>query len=219
MNQSIIILNGSPKATSMSVSGTLAAQAGRLFEGLGIQTDIIRVRDNLNSGTSAGFDAMRRADALLLVFPLYFFCLPSMLMRFLEDYADYLSREDRPSPAQKVYALVNCGFPEPDINEEAVRVIKSFAGHIGVTFGFGISLGGGGMFAGAREAPFMKKAIAQLDEALAHIAQGTPTGDVSISAPSPRRLYYFMGNHGWQSMARKNGLKKKDLYARPYQAL
>jgi hypothetical protein len=27
-----------------------------------------------------------------------------------------------------------------------------------------------------------------------------------------------MGNRGWFSQARKNGLKKKDLYMRPYQS-
>jgi multimeric flavodoxin WrbA len=217
VNQRIAIINGSPKVATQSVSGTLAAQAVRLFEGLDLQADIIQVRNLTSSEAETSFDAMRRADSLLLVFPLYFFCLPSMLMRFLEDYTGYLSREGRPSPSQKVYALVNCGFPEPDINGEAVRVVKSFAGHIGVTFGGGISLGGGGMFTEAREAPFMRKAIAQLDEALARIAQGTLAVDVSIASPAPRRLYYFMGNLGWRSMARKNGLKKRDLFAQPYQ--
>ena len=29
----------------------------------------------------------------------------------------------------------------------------------------------------------------------------------------PRRLYIFQGNNSWTSVARKNGLKKKDIYS------
>jgi hypothetical protein len=44
-----------------------------------------------------------------------------------------------------------------------------------------------------------------------------PVEDISVTMNLPRRLYYFMGNRGWFSAARKNGLKKKDLYRKPYQ--
>ena len=221
-----IIINGSPKAASKSVSGTLAVQAQNVFGAAGIKSSVIRATTSLNTGTyETAFTAMREADALLFIFPLYYFSVPSLLMRFMEDYAKYVSRMGGLPQSQHVYAIVNCGFPEPDINEEALRVMQSFAGHIGASFRFGVSSGAGGMICEAREAPFMKKTVMLLDDALSQMAQDTlvpmpvPPENVSISLNFPRRLYFFMGNRGWYGMARKNRLKKKELYARPYQAM
>ena len=220
----VVIINGSPKTTSESVSGALSALAESRFAAAGIKANIIRAQTCLKSSTGdAVLAKMRDADALLLVFPLYIFCVPAMLMRLLEDYASYLARNGGLSRPQNIYAVVNCGFPEPDINEEAIRVIQCFARHIGASFQFGVALGCGGMLIGAKDAPFIKKALAVLVESLDHMAQGTlgnssaPIENVSVSVSFPRKIYYFMGNFGWHSMARKNGLKKKDLYAHPYQ--
>ncbi len=220
----IIVINGSPKAAAQSASGTLAVQAQNLFDTAGIETGVIRTGSAISdSAREADFAAMCAADALMFIFPLYYFCVPSKLMRFMEDYAAHVSREGGLSHRQHVYAIVNCGFPEPDINEEAIRVVRSFADHIGASFRFGISSGAGGMITEAKDAPFMKKAVALLDNALSQMAQDTlvpmpiPPENVSISLNFPRRLYFFMGNRGWYSMSRKNKLNKKDLYARPYQ--
>ena len=220
----ILVINGSPKSVSQSVSGTLALQAQNLFNAAGLESSVIRAGSAINdSALEANFAAMRAADALLFIFPLYYFCVPSKLMRFMEDYAAHVAREGGLPRSQHVYAIVNCGFPEPDINEEAIRVVRSFAGHIGASFRFGVSSGAGGMITEAKDAPFMKKAAALLDNALSQMAQDTlvpmpvPPENMSISPNFPRRLYFFMGNRGWYSMSRKNKLNKKDLYARPYQ--
>ena len=224
VTKKIIVINGSPRAASQSVSGALAVQAQNLFGAAGIEASVIRAGSAISGNArEADFAAMRAADALLFIFPLYYFCVPSKLMRFMEDYAAYVAREGGLPRSQHVYAIVNCGFPEPDINEEAIRVVRSFAGHIGAAFRFGISSGAGGMITEAKEAPFMKKAVTLLEGALSLMAQDTivpmpvPPGNVSIALNFPRRLYFFMGNRGWYGMARKNKLRKKDLYARPYQ--
>ena len=93
---------------------------------------------------------MREADALLIVFPLYFFCLPGMLTQYLDDYAQFIGVKGK---TQKVYTIVNCGFPEPEINTEAIRVMQSFSRHVGASFRFGIGFGSGGMILGAQQAP------------------------------------------------------------------
>ena len=224
-NREYIIINGSPKTAERSVSGGLATLAESFFQSAGLQTGVIHVRNSLRNGLyQSDFEDMHRADALVLIFPLYYFCLPAVLMRFLEDYAAYLAGVGGIDHGQAVYAVVNCGFPEPDINKEAIRVVESFARHIGAVFHFGVSIGSGGMIAEAGNAPFMKKAIAQLNGALKLMAQKSdnanpPADNVSIAVSFPRRLYYFMGNRGWFAMARKNGLTKKALYARPYQTI
>lgn len=212
----MIILSASPKKGEPSVSALISQMAKHQLDTF--QADIIDVSNALKHCEPA-YEAMRSADALLIVFPLYFFCLPGMLMRFLEDYAATCGSNPT---GQKVYAIVNCGFPEPEINEEAIRVIKSFARHIGAEFRFGVSFGGGGMVLGAADTPFMKKSMETLRGAIdrmtadIHDDRLLPLNNVTISSSFPRRLYYFGGNFGWRHMAKKNGLKKNDLYRTPY---
>jgi len=43
-----------------------------------------------------------------------------------------------------------------------------------------------------------------------------PIRDILISMRFPRKLYFLMGGFGWNSGAKRNGLKKEDLYRKPY---
>ncbi len=214
----VTILSASPKKGEPSVSALLCALARDRFVNAGLHADIIDVGKALKNSEPA-FEMMRSADALLIVFPLYFFCLPGMLTRFLEDYAASAGNKQ---PGQKIFTIVNCGFPEPDINDEAMRVIKSFSHHIGAEFGFGVCFGSGGMVLGAKDAPFMKKAMADLygavDRMAAEVINSTNSSSeiVHIGVKVPRWMYFLGGNLGWGQTAKKNGLKKRDLYATPY---
>ncbi len=217
----IIILNASPKNNEKSVSGLLSLMAKEQLSSKGIPADIIDVRKTLTSkDCTAAFNAMHEVHAMLIVFPLYFFCMPGMLTRFLEDYAALLGSQDKP---QKVYTIVNCGFPEPEINEEAIHVIQSFSRHINALFRFGIGFGSGGMIMGAKEAPFMKKAMKTLNDTFNLMAddirseQLPPLKNVYIKVGFPRRLYFFGGSFGWRKLAKQNGLKTCELYRKPYQ--
>lgn len=217
----MIILSASPKKGEPSVSNLLSNMAKEQLSGKDIQADIINVRTLTGQSCTTTYDAMREADGLLIIFPLYIFCMPGMLTRFLEDYAQYIGSQGKP---QKVYTIVNCGFPESEINEEAIRVIQSFSRHIGACFRFGVSFGSGSLIMGAKEAPFMKKPMKTLSNAFDLMAkdindeQLPSLENVNINVGFPRRLYYFAGNFGWRKLAKQNGLKKSDLYRRPYQA-
>ena len=219
----IILISGSPRITDDSTSSSLAREVEAAFQAESARITHINVRKSLQKGaTDADFAAMRRADAWVILFPLYIFCLPGMLMRFLQDYEQYAIKHPDGARAVKVYAVVNCGFPEAYINEEAVRVIEFFASKVGGDFRFSVMIGGGPMVISAKDAPFMKKMRSALDGAFSKIkddilgGERKPAQNVSISLKFPRRLYYFMGDQGWFYSARKNGLKRKDLYRRPY---
>jgi multimeric flavodoxin WrbA len=184
---------------------------------------LINVRQSITAHkTHEDFESISNADALVIAFPLYIFCMPGILTRFFEDYYKYYVENKNSSKSPRVYAIVNCGFPEPGINLEAVNVIKSFCRHINANFRFGIMLGGGPMLLGAKDAPFMKKAMSSLNNEFSAIANDIMNGSMeerdnaAISSNTPGRIYHFMGNLGWVSSARKNGLKKKDLYKKPY---
>ncbi|MGE5370673.1 MAG: NAD(P)H-dependent oxidoreductase [Solirubrobacterales bacterium] len=219
----VVLISASPKIGEPSASDLLVTWQESRMEANGVSYERIDVRHCLaRKETDAAFAAMLAADALIITFPLYFFCLPGMLMRFLQDYYQYWAqRNDEARPAQ-VYAVVNCGFPEPSINEEAVRVVQSFSDKIGAVFRFGLKISGGGMLLGAKDAPIMKKTIAHLNSAFDTMAKDIVTGgsaplaNIEIAMNFPRRLYLWVGNWGWGSMARKNGLKKRDLYRKPY---
>jgi hypothetical protein len=222
--KNIALIDGSPKINEKSVSKYLADIVAKLIGDIADKTYINIRQSFMKQQTVDAFKFLLKADAIIITFPLYIFCLPGILMRFLQDYQQFLLESGKTLTNKKVYAIVNCGFPEPEICLEAVRVIKSFCQHTNAQFRFGILIGGGGMLVGAEKAFFMKKIFRKLNDALLTIAkdiQGNDPGiinNVEIAAmPFPRKLINLMMNSfGWPSMARKNGLSIKDLYRKPY---
>jgi len=222
-SKNIVLINASPKITEESVSGYLVSMLSDRIGTDGVNKTIINVRQSLTKHqTRNDFGVISKADAIVIAFPLYIFCLPAMLTRFLEDYYHYYAEIGKPGVNQKVYAIVNCGFPEAEINREAVRVIQSFSRHINAEYRFGILIGSGGMLLGPKGAPFMKKATIELQNAFDEIKNDSLNNshqnleDVVINVNFPRWLYFFMGDRGFISAARKNGLKKKDMLRMPY---
>ena len=64
------------------------------------------------------------------------------MTRFLQDYAAFVKSQERTGKVPRVYAMVNCGFPEDEINGEALRVVESFSRSIGARYRFGLMIGG-----------------------------------------------------------------------------
>jgi hypothetical protein len=220
----VVLINGSPKVSLPSASGFLNSLGEESMGSDAFQVSRVNVRNSLtHKGWDKDFEVMLEADALVFTFPLYIFCLPGIMMRFLQDYYAFIQKNGSDARKTKVYTIVNCGFPEAGINSEAVEVIRCFSKKIGADFRFGSMVGGGGMLVeDAKNAPFMKKTFAELEGAFRLMAQDIQGSlaeipeSISIEINFPRRLYLFMGNRGWFGLAKKNGLKKKQLYARPY---
>jgi putative NADPH-quinone reductase len=219
----IILITASPRATNQSTSAFLADRLTQQLVRTGIRTKRIDVRKSVaGKRAEADFEALRRADAWVFVYPLYFFCLSGLLMRFLQDFDRYQREHGGMTRKAKVYAVVNCGFPEPGINDESVRVMGRFSQRVGATFRFAVQIGGGPMIHEAKDAPFLKGLLQKLDDAFARVGDDAlseapaPVENVFISPRFPRKLYFFMGGHGWIGAARKNGLSRKGLYRKPY---
>lgn len=223
--KNVVLISASPKIKEQSVSKVFLEMAGNQLNPDLFSKTFIDVRKSfLTHNLAEDFETLAKADVLIISFPLYYFCLPGMLTRFLVDYHNYYTARVNVKKQVKVYALVNCGFPEPEINLEAVRVIKSFCQHLNAEFRFGVLIGGGAMMFAAKDAPFMKKAVQKLKSAFSSMAadiqhKNSTTTDsiyIGVNFPFSRRLYFFMGNKGWITMARKNRLHRKDLYEKPY---
>ena len=219
--QSVVFLSGSPKVKQdEAVSDFLAKRGASSMADATLDTRVICVRETLlHRQTEEAFAAVQNADAIVAIFPLYFFCMPAMLTRFLQDFAVTYPAASKQA---NVYAIVNCGFPEPEINLEAMRVIESFSRHTGRTFGGGTLVGCGGMLLGAQQAPFMKPLFEEIDGFFSRITKDLASSESAkpvlsnIAVKFPRFLYFLGGNSGWHMAARKNGLRSKDLYRRPY---
>ncbi|HBF39521.1 MAG TPA: flavodoxin [Firmicutes bacterium] len=222
--KNVVLISASPKMAEQSLSKYLLEILEGMVNSPSLKKNTIDVRKSISHHTTdEDFTILSQADALVIAFPLYFFCLPGILTRFLEDYLNFMKKHEIQSKPMKVYTIVNCGFPEPGINLEAARVIQSFSHHIHAYFRFAIMIGGGGMLLEAKDAPFLKKTWRNLNDAFAKILQDIQSDtfddieNICISVKFPRRLYFMMGNHNWKSLAKQNGLKKKDLYFTPYQ--
>lgn len=219
----LVIINGSPKVESNpSVSEYLSSLAETRIAGDEISIERYSARKSVLSGSTEAYTAMLESDAILIIFPLYFFCLPGLLTRFLQDYAAFVKSQERAGKVPRVYAMVNCGFPEDEINVDALRVVESFCRETGARWRFGLMVGGGGMLLGAKDAPFMKGVIGTINEYLSLMKNDILTQKDSelqtmrAYVKFPRKLYFMMGNIGWKMQAKSNGLKPRDLYKKPY---
>lgn len=220
----IALINGSPRTVEQTASQNLILLQENILKMEGYEVFQVNVRKSITSGNRIqAFDAILQADVLIITFPLYIFCLPGVLTRFLQDFYEYEKHQSDKMVGKKIYTVVNCGFPEAGINEEAVRVIQSFSRQIGADFRFGIMIGGGGMIGQTLNLSFMKKIRMKLEKDFQEISDDihsqnkTIMKNKSIELNIPSQFYYFMGGKGWISSAKVNGLKKKDLYQKPYQ--
>ena len=219
----IALINGSPRTGEDTTSRKLALLQEKILKMEGNEVFHVNVRKSITSGNRIqAFDTILKADVMIITFPLYVFCLPGMLTRFLQDFYEYVKVRSEQMVGKKIYTVVNCGFPEAGINEEAVRVVKSFSQQIGADFRYGIMIGGGGMIGQTMNLPFMKRVRMELNKDFLEISKDIHSGNItavenkSIEIKIPRRFYYFMGGKGWIVSAKGNGLKKRDLYRTPY---
>ena len=211
----MIIINGSPKVKDSTssmfiskveeISGTKSTvyQAIKLMR----QDDIsVELADIMN------------ANSLLFVFPLYVDSLPAPLIKILtmiEHAATNLSGQTLP----KVYAICNCGFYEAKHNFLALDIIKNFCARAGMTWGYGIGIGGGG-FVSSQSQNMSKGPATDVYAALCELCAmmqsgGTREQNVFAAPKIPRFLYKLGGNIGWPQLAKKYGLTKKSLGAKP----
>ena len=223
--KTITLICGSPKARkdhTLSEYFTDLEQQHIAREGIAVHR--VNARTSiLHDNCEAAFHKMLSSDVLIFTFPLYFFCLPGLLMRFLQDYVAYAKQHIDENKPKKIYAVINCGFPEPEINEEAGRVVKSFSKSVGAEYRFSLLIGGGGMLPGTKEAPFMHSTMdsitAVFDQMHDDILSNSTTApqDVLIEMHFPKKLYFLMGNLGWRSTARReHKLRASELKRHPY---
>jgi len=120
--KNICLINGSLRGKEASSLLFMNSIKGLLGDSE-FHKDIINVRARVNvSYPEDILTAISHADAVIMVFPLFTYGVPGALMRLLEDFFQYAKDHGHEKTA-RIYMVVNCGFPRPEIMGELVRVM------------------------------------------------------------------------------------------------
>lgn len=160
------------------------------------------------------FDDLCSSDALVFAFPLYVDSLPASFLRLLIHFEEKL----KASPADIcVYGIVNAGFLEGHQNRYALEILSHFCRRAKLTWGGGLGIGGGPFLHGMANISWKFSAKRPVYEGLVQLSNAIKNGqalenDLLITPKIPRKIYMAAANHQWVTEAKKNGLKKKELY-------
>ncbi|MEN6368409.1 MAG: hypothetical protein ABFD77_01765 [Thermotogota bacterium] len=138
----VCLVNGSLRGPKASSNHFLACLE-RFLDPAKIEVAHLAVRAKLPNGyPEETLARLSAADAVVLAFPLFSYCLPGATIRLLEEWAHYADAH----PAAKhtrVYVLVNCGYADPKVNDEAIHVVRNFCARLGLEWRFAIEIGCG----------------------------------------------------------------------------
>jgi len=216
--KNICLLNGSPKGKN-GVSLHFLEKLNQSIDSKKYTTTFINAK---GSRLEADFKIIENADVLVISFPLYIYCLPGMLMRYLEDYSQYVNSKEKSEKTTEVYAIVNCGFPNPEICNNALRVIKNFCQRTNLHWRFGIAVGMGGILAAGKNSFLINKLSSTVYRSIGKIKKDIEKPDEGrkedyyVSPHISKGLVRFLINKSWSSKAKENGLTRKDLHGKPY---
>jgi hypothetical protein len=175
----VCLVNGSPRGQKSS-SMEFLKDIERSLSDQECEESVISVRAGLRGGyPEEVLERLAAADAIVLVFPLYNYGLPGALMRLLEDYYLFTRTGNGTPKAARVYAVVNCGFPRPEITEEAIRVVKNFCRRLSLNWRFAVRIGTGPVVVATRKAPFL---YSTLKRAWADLASDVRTDAEAVRA-------------------------------------
>jgi multimeric flavodoxin WrbA len=227
MLKQVCLINGSPRGEN-SCSRYLIDVIRQLLEDNGIRSEIINIVNCQKNYSllNENLAMIHQSDCLIFVFPLYIDAIPSHMLDFL----DQLDQFHRSQPAQRrqqpfgprVYAIVNNGFIEGSQNKNALNVMRHFANAFGYYWRFGIGIGGGEFLRKTQKTiPLHSKLKRQVYQGLCQLAQDIKTEEIAcannifVNPSMPKALFMLVGTHGWVSQAKRNHLRKKDIFARP----
>lgn len=207
-----LLLVGSPRK-GKSASETLGGYLLGRLEASGAETQKLYVYPAHRSEErlDALVSAAAAADLVIFSTPLYVDALPAAVTELLEILHRRLDDHQRPAE-QRLVAISNCGFPEAEQNDIALRIYRRFARQARFTWAGGLAMGGGEMVKGRpleESGGMARNVIAGLDLAAEALAEGhsIPQEAVDWMAEplAPAWIYRAMGNVGWHVQALQKG--------------
>ena len=202
----VALVNASPKAKN-SASGFLQAELKGLLSGCSIADfHFPSAEQASHAGEILG------NDAIVFMFPLYIDGAPSHLLSCLKYIENALTGSgDRPM----VYAVSNCGFYEGHQNRHALSIIRNWCLKSGARLGQGVGIGAGGMLPSLNKVPAglgpRKNVTGALMTLARNIEEGRSGENIFASPNFPRFLYKIAAEKTWRMIAKRNGLKPREL--------
>lgn len=216
------ILIGSARPKGTSTSESLARALAADLEQAGIACKLVYAISFVKDGRMAdsALAELAGADLLIVAAPLYVDALPALVGRALELLGAHLA--EKVSPLRQVVGLLNCGFPEADHNRSALRILRAFAHANGLRWAGGLAMGAGEIIHGQPlpQARFVARAqIRALRLAANDLAAGrgiSPEASRAMARPLlPAWLFRLVAPLKWWWMARRHGVARQELHARP----
>ena len=226
-DKSALLLVGSPKCEK-STSDAIGTYLMERLSERGIAWD--RAYAYRLTRTAEGREKLLNnvdlVDILVLASPLYIDSIPSFTIKAMEMINEHRRATESPKE-QKLFAIVNNGFPEPAHNQTALAIYKHFALESrigwagGARVGWGSAIGGRPLDSVGGMVRNLKTGLQLAAEALARDTQVSKEAENLMSKPfMPLLLAKLMtsvaGGVAWNSQARKNGVKSR-MYDRPYE--
>ena len=223
-----LLIVGSPKGKASTSYNLGRGLLGRLEAG-GIEAVETTVGAALKSSEERHrlYKAVDEADIIVVSFPLYVDQLPAPLIQTLELLADRKRGAQGATPwagplAQRLVAIVQCGFPETYQTRPAVAIMRQFARETGFQWAGALAFGMGGAVGGRsleKAGGMLRNVVRALDTAAASLLSGglVPVEAEALAAKPlmARRLYHLAANWGFRSQLRKHGARKR-TFDRPY---
>ena len=198
-----VLVNGSPKG-GISGSGCVLDEVKKHLKGAEC-ADI-----NLRKGTVSPeeMEILKKADSIIIAFPLYVDGVPSHLLRCMEQIRDINAG---------VYAVCNCGFYEAEQNKHALKIMGNWCKANNLNWKRGIGIGGGGalgMIMPSSNMMFKKKVVNTLKGLAEEAMAGRGGENIYVSMGIPRAIYKMAAEKNWRKALKANGLKSSDLTRR-----
>ncbi|MFW9949257.1 MAG: NAD(P)H-dependent oxidoreductase [Candidatus Thorarchaeota archaeon] len=210
-----LLLVGSPKgeeSTSLSLGSYLLSKLEE--SGMTSETLFTHRVVNREEKVQSLFEAIDRADLIILTFPLYIDSLPAPVIKAMELIKEERDRLESKKPKDFI-AISNNGFPEAFQNMTALHICKIFAEDCGFTWKGGLPLGQGGSIGGRpllEIGGMVRNVVKGLDLVAQALIDGKVIPQEAIDLFSkrfiPNSLYSIMVNLSWRRQASKYGTKK-----------
>jgi multimeric flavodoxin WrbA len=203
-----VLLNASMRTKT----GNSARFARYLKEFLSSSSEILDLKDCLGKFPEL-VKMLEDAEKLVICTPLYVDGLPSQLIRLMEEITKSYEGE-----RIKVYVLTNMGLYESSQLKNLFGAVKRWCRIMGFEYCGGLGISAGELLGTLFRAGDPKKGAtanaAEGIEKLARAIEGKSSMDDTFAEPRmfPKWLYILIANVNWRRLARKNGIKPRDLY-------
>ena len=231
----VLLIVGSPKIKHRSTSAILGEYLLEIMKSAGWKAQVLTLNRRLDreKGQIELCSAVDRSDLIILSFPLYIDSLPYLVTKALEVIASHKKRSQVKKP-QRIFTIINNGFPENRQNALALAICRCFADQCGLSWSGALALGAGEALGGGQEltqkrrsGPPVTHVIKALDQAGQELAKGNTvyydTQSLISKTPIPiipfgmwNWIFTKLGGRWWIQQAVENGVTKEEMFAKPY---